>query len=253
MPPRAAAARGRPSTGGTQGGAGTQAGGGAGGSGGAGPSNRNAEPIPDYVTFTVIQALMPAGAMLEDDVKAMVRRLMKANSDAHFQAALSKIGEDTGFLDLAIERIKLPATNKWYLCVVNKLKDSASMTMGSHYTPDQLSFYRAVVEAISSAAPDGGCVLAEVSSVELVNLDVGARATQAAGGDTQAGTQAAKPKRLSMAEKQTLLGRLAAEGWLHATPGGTYTLGPRTLSELKDFVLGTVSAEVAQQLQTDYM
>ncbi|EFJ52127.1 hypothetical protein VOLCADRAFT_86963 [Volvox carteri f. nagariensis] len=218
------------------------------GNDGAGPSG-SASTFPDYVTFTVGQAIISGGCLEEVEVKAMVRRLAQRNSDDAYMPVLSKLQRDTEFLGLSIERIKFPWNNTWYVCLVGKEKDDASKQLGSKYTADQVQYYRSVVEALCEAEPAENRLLASVSQIRLKNVDV-----QRQSGATQGASQsAAKARKLSQLDKESVLKAFAHDGWLYEPERGYYTLGPRALGELKDWLLSLLPHEVVEKLQADYM
>ncbi|GLC44433.1 Non-structural maintenance of chromosomes element 1 [Pleodorina starrii] len=218
---------------------------------GAGPSTSSAT-FPEYVAFTLGQAIISEGWLPEVDVKAMVRRLAQRRDDSAYKDVLAKLQKDTHFLGLAIERIKFPWNDEWYVCVVDKEKDEAAKQMGAKYNPDEVQYFRSVVEALCEAQPqEEGGLLAAVSQIALKTLDVqrqGQQASQAAGSQA-----AAKARKLSQMDKEAALKAFAQDGWLHQPQQGYYTLGPRALGELKDWILSLVPAEIAEKLQTDYM
>ncbi|KAG2442587.1 hypothetical protein HXX76_002672 [Chlamydomonas incerta] len=178
---------------------------------------------------------------------------------------LSKIQKDLQWLDMNIERIKLPVNDEWYLCAVNKEPDEASKQMGGAFTIAQMDYFRAVVDKIGSQPPEGDELIAEVNSIILKNVEpapaTGAAAGAAGGSGGAAGepgTQAAaaarapKPKML-VSEREDTLRKLTNHGWLFMARDGYYTLGPRTLTELKELVMSTLPAEAAERLSNNYM
>ncbi|KXZ41470.1 hypothetical protein GPECTOR_449g346 [Gonium pectorale] len=195
--------------------------------------------------MTLAQAMIGAGFMHEDDFKAG-----GGKADGPFLQILTALQQEVRFLDLGIERIRLPADGGWYVCLVDKERDEVSKQHGAKYSPEGVMFIRAVVEAIASAQPPAGKLLAELSMIQLVNLDV-KRPTAAA---AEGGTQAARSvRKIPLKDKSILLEEFTRDGWLHESRTGYYTLGPRTLGELKDLVLSLVSDEVADKLRNDYM
>ncbi|KAG2448357.1 hypothetical protein HYH02_006939 [Chlamydomonas schloesseri] len=232
----------------------------------AGPSDR----VPEYVAFTLIQAIMAEGYKQEQEVKSMVRRLLNKNDDGSYMAVLSKMQRDLQWLELTIERIKLPVNDEWYLCTVNKEPDQASMEMGSDFSIQERAYFDAVIDKIGSQPPEGGALIASVGGMTLKNVlpkpaattaaaaggAGGEPASQAAGGaQAAAGAsgQSTKAKPMSLLEREEALNKLARQGWLYMPKDGHYTLGPRTLLELKDRVMSTLPAEAAERLSSDYM
>lgn len=89
------------------------------------------------------------------------------------------------------------------------------------------------VEAIGAESPaEDSQVLAAVSQITLINLDVKRPPLAAAAGDgagpSQAVAAAPGPKKaLGKGEREAALQALAADGWLVAPRAGYYTLGVR--------------------------
>ncbi|PNW85337.1 hypothetical protein CHLRE_03g181650v5 [Chlamydomonas reinhardtii] len=170
---------------------------------------------------------------------------------------LSKIQNDIQWLEMNIERIKLPMNNEWYLCLVNKDADEAAKQMGSCFTIDQLAYFRAVVEKIGTHPPSGDALIADVNSMVLKNVVPMPASAAAAGSAGEPATQPAaahaQKSKLSVVEREETLHKLASQGWLFMAREGYYTLGPRTLLEMKSLVLSTLSDEAARRLENDYM
>ncbi|GIL42894.1 hypothetical protein Vafri_732 [Volvox africanus] len=212
----------------------------------AGPSG-SGPTFPEYVAFTVGQAVISEGCLPEAEVKAMVRRLTQRNMDDAYLPVITKLQHDIHFLGVSIERVKFPWNDQWYVCLVDKEKDEASKQMGAKYSPDQVQYLRSVIEALCEAEPEENRLLASVSQIALKNLDVHRP-------DGTQGSQAApKLRKLSQTEKENVLKIFAQDGWLYQPQLGYYTLGPRALSELKDWVLSLLHTDIAAKLQSDYM
>ncbi|GFR40996.1 hypothetical protein Agub_g1661 [Astrephomene gubernaculifera] len=223
---------------------------------GAGPSSSGLT-FPEYVPFAITQSVLAEGVIPEDEVKAMIRRLTNRTNDDAFALVLRKVQADVKFLDIGIERVKLPANKSWYLCAINKDADESSKLMGSKYNAEQIQYFKAVLEAIGKAAPPEEGLIAQVGRIALVNVDplrepAGAGAA-GEGGSQAAGAAARGGRKLSMVDKGELLKGFVQDGWLHEPRQGYYTMGPRTLSELKDYALSVLHPEVAEELQRDYM
>lgn len=180
--------------------------------------------------------------------------------NASYRQLLQQLNQQVSFLEMQFERIRLPADDQWYVCATNKCaKDSAVKAMGSRFSAEQRDFFRAVVEAIGAESPaEDSQVLAAVSQITLINLDVKRPPLAAAAGDgagpSQAVAAAPGPKKaLGKGEREAALQALAADGWLVAPRAGYYTLGPRTLAELKDLVEASVPEETAVKLREKYL
>ncbi|GIL73080.1 hypothetical protein Vretimale_4697 [Volvox reticuliferus] len=212
----------------------------------AGPSGSRST-FPEYVAFTVGQAVISEGCLAEVEVKAMVRRLTQRNTDDAYMPVITQLQRDINFMGVSIERIKFPWNDEWYVCLVDKEKDEASKQMGSKYSPDQVQYLRSVIEALCEADPEEDRLLANLSQIALKNVDVHRP-------DAATGSQAApKSRKLSQTEKENVLKAFAQDGWLYQPQLGYYTLGPRALGELKDWVLSLVHSDIAAKLQSDYM
>ncbi|GIL42896.1 hypothetical protein Vafri_732 [Volvox africanus] len=124
----------------------------------AGPSG-SGPTFPEYVAFTVGQAVISEGCLPEAEVKAMVRRLTQRNMDDAYLPVITKLQHDIHFLGVSIERVKFPWNDQWYVCLVDKEKDEASKQMGAKYSPDQVQYLRSVVNGRARLETELGLAL----------------------------------------------------------------------------------------------
>eukprot|EP00884_Botryococcus_braunii_P013473 jgi/Botrbrau1/22126/Bobra.0206s0050.1 len=193
------------------------------------------QDVPANVQMMVfIQALMERQWMPETEAKQIYRKLSRGGDDVAYSQLIAEANHSMEAMKFRIKRVRYPVDNQWYVAFVNKDADATSKLHGSDYTTAQLHYLKALILHLAEAHPSLPGGMSEEGSKRLLNLQIAPASQGASQGASQS-----KLLSISLAEKDNLLKRYVQDGWLAAVPEktGSYTLGPRTLMELSEFLL----------------
>ena len=204
-----------------------------------------------------LQALMKRGLVPEDEALALQRRALGLAADETLPQTISALNADLVKLHLRVKKLPCPVSprgqklgdvpvddRREFVCVVNTAGD-AMAKISTDLSFPELAFFKEVVTLMACDPEEQGrlssTLLANVDVVRLVRENSGLRPEQV---DLNAA-------RLRVGQKEALLKRFTDEGWLMQTPGhkGFYSLGVRTLMELRNFLL---SLDLPEAIRADW-
>ena len=192
-----------------------------------------------------LQALMRRGLVPADQARKLHERALGPGSGVPMGETIQKLNTDLVKLHLRLKKLPCPVSarghkledipvdeRREYLCVVNTAAD-AMAERSTDLSFAELAFFREVTTLIACDPVESG----RLSSTLLANIDVAKVVKEMPGLDPEKVDFNAA--RLRVGQKEALLKRFAQEGWLMPTPGhkGFYSLGVRTLMELRNFLL----------------
>lgn len=120
--------------------------------------------------------------------------------------------------------------------LVNLASDPQTQLATSH-TPDEIAFVKRVLDAIFETNNSQSKEIMAVRAIDALNV---ARVTRTRDLDATQGTASTGIKK-DQAEK--VLASLVEEGWFEKSSGGYYSLSPRCLIELRDWLVDTYNED----------
>lgn len=203
-----------------------------------------------------LQALMKRGLVPGDEALALQQRALGLAAETLPQT-ISALNADLVKLHLRVKKLPCPVSpqgqklgdipvddRREFVCVVNTAGD-AMAKISTDLSFPELAFFKEVVTLMACDPEEQG----RLSSTLLANVDVVRLVRETSGlNPEQVDINAA---RLRVGQKDALLKRFADEGWLMQTPGheGFYSLGVRTLMELRNFLL---SLDLPDAIRADW-
>eukprot|EP00271_Cylindrocystis_brebissonii_P021748 TRINITY_DN7958_c0_g1_i3.p1 TRINITY_DN7958_c0_g1~~TRINITY_DN7958_c0_g1_i3.p1 ORF type:complete len:391 (-),score=62.10 TRINITY_DN7958_c0_g1_i3:1279-2451(-) len=186
----------------------------------------------------VLGTLQAKGPRSETEAKLLMKRAIeKCGGPGNIKDFHTFIEPINGRLDQVQLEIRggiLQQTGETFYGVVNKAGDEQAK-LGTQFKHAEISFFKAVVEAIAADAKTPG--IGSIGSSEAINLCSSWQAdplSQSEGSQSAAATAA--PKTLTLSQKQSLLRTLSDQKWLQLEEGGRVSLGIRTYLELKGYL-----------------
>ncbi|KAL0946997.1 hypothetical protein HGRIS_013142 [Hohenbuehelia grisea] len=134
---------------------------------------------------------------------------------------VARINVDLNGLDLEFKNLHDENTGREMYCLVN-LKGDDVAQLATDYTPNEIAFFKAILEQIMLAPHESYCISSLAALREVSNLKSSMTKTQG----------------------ELLLSSFVAKGWLHKTKRGRYTLSTRTELELLQYLKSTYPEEV---------
>lgn len=204
-----------------------------------------------------LQALMKRGLVPADQAQKLHDRAMGPGSGVPMGETIQKLNSNLVKLHLRLKKLPCPVSarghkledipvdeRREYLCVVNTVAD-AMAERSTDLSFAELAFFREVTTLIACDPEESG----RLSSTLLANIDVAKVVREMPGLDLEKVDFNAA--RLRVGQKEALLKRFAQEGWLMPTSGhkGFYSLGMRTLMELRNFLL---SLDLPETVRADW-
>lgn len=191
-----------------------------------------------------LQAFLARSALTLDTVKPILAAIFSVHEgrevlpsdvnqddlNSFISAANSKLSP----LDLEIRStIHQQSRERWY-ALVNTTSDPLTQ-LATTYTAEEISYVKRLLDSMFDGQNNRGKKEAMcISGMEAVQL-----AKPSGRRDTQAGASQGAGQGLTLKEAETMLGRLLEEGWLEKSPKGFYSLSPRALMELKNWLVDT--------------
>ncbi|KAJ7518146.1 hypothetical protein O6H91_21G057600 [Diphasiastrum complanatum] len=175
-----------------------------------------------------IQALMVRGPFSEDVCKTIFRELFvdRPGNEGTYFDFLGALNKELDFVQMEVRACRNQHNGSTFYGLINKL-GSEEAKLGTRYSHSQITFFRAIMEAIVQG-PSGN---AKISSIEALNLRVELQSQQQSDGVT---SQSPAGSKLTMAQKEKTLTDLIADKWLSHTDDGLISLGIRTFLELRN-------------------
>ncbi|KAL2629541.1 hypothetical protein R1flu_014227 [Riccia fluitans] len=175
---------------------------------------------------TVLQAIMSRGPLTECKTHEMYKKLFRVTSLDGFNSILGEINKHLEFVDMEVKKVTDQNDGKVYFGIINKLA-SQQAKLGTRYSTAQISFFKAVMEAIVVESAGEGYI----QSSRALNLKpaeaIQVNATQASG------SQVGVPVKMTMTAKEEALELLIKDQWLSRTDEGGVSLGTRSYLELR--------------------
>ncbi|XP_024542587.1 non-structural maintenance of chromosomes element 1 homolog [Selaginella moellendorffii] len=172
-----------------------------------------------------IQSLLARGPQPAVDCKKMFQKLFDARPgevEENFFDFLKVYNKHLDFFQLEIRGSTNQHDGTQYYGVVNKLA-SEPAKLATQYSAAQIAYFKALVEAIVQE-PSG-----ELSSIDALNL----REDQTRDSQEASSSQSVSLPKLSLAQRDKVLGDLAADKWLYRTEDGGVSLGIKSFLELR--------------------
>lgn len=179
----------------------------------------------DHRHHTFIQALMTKGPVAERDAKTMHAALFEEEtSGGGFAQFVSAINKEMDFLQMELRAGRNQYDGSIYYGLVNKVGNEQAK-MGTRYSHAQISFFKAVLEAIISDPSLEG----KISSLRALNLRLEVQSEHTGDVATQSSQGSSN---LTLAQKEKTLTEFDQDQWLSQSEDGMVTLGMRAFLEL---------------------
>ena len=147
-------------------------------------------------------------------------------------------------LDLEIRSSLHQATRTRVYALVNTTSDPMTQ-LATTYTADEIAFVKRVLDAMFetyNTRRQEAMVITSMQATQLSKPDSNRRETQN-GGASQGGSG----QGLSMSQAESMMKRLVEEGWFERSRKGFYSLSPRALMELREWLVMTYNEPAEEE------
>ncbi|KAK7043597.1 hypothetical protein VNI00_008208 [Paramarasmius palmivorus] len=185
-----------------------------------------------------LQAILSRGILSEDLARIIWQQCIKGvkavddtvsiaynNTDASWESFIANVNTSLNDLELEFKDIMDELSGKKLYALVNR-KDDDLAQMATDFTPNEIVFFKAIVEQI---------MLARKESYSLSSLAALQEVT------------ALKDKvKMTKAQAECVLASFVTKGWLLKSKRGRYSLSPRTILELAPYLKATYPDEILE-------
>jgi hypothetical protein len=119
--------------------------------------------------------------------------------------------------------------------LVNLTSDAVTQLATTH-SPDEIAFVKRVLDAMFETHNTGKKEIMAITKMQARNL---AKAPRVSVANDDSATQSAVAPGLSIPQTEKLMDDMVEEGWFEKSPAGYYSLSPRALAELRDWLRET--------------
>ncbi|KAG0469042.1 hypothetical protein HPP92_018370 [Vanilla planifolia] len=195
---------------------------------------------------TLIQALLSRGPLKEMEFCTIFAEITGKNPATNkqlFNDCLLKINKELDVVQFELRAFMDQYDGNIYYGIVNNVADDQSK-LGTKYSPAQIAFYKAIIEAIVLDGTKNGCI----TNIEALNVHLEDQAAGKALQDNQSCIPAAF-KSFSISQKEKALNQLIKDRWLSSTSDGQVGLGIRSFLDLRSWFQNNevVSCEVCNE------
>jgi hypothetical protein len=216
-----------------------------------GATSNVAAALQPHVKRAFIQAMMVHECLPQDAPLAggkaydtwatkIYEELSGAPDSTRFTDFLADCNANLAILEFSIRRVLFPATNTWFVALVNDTADESSKMLTAKYSIAEVAYFRSLVETLAASEECDIDGVPHIKATDALNLDVDLPTGTEAVGMTQASQASQARRQLSMDAKQSALGRLTEDGWMarSTTRKGFGIIGPRTFMALGSWLMG---------------
>lgn len=114
--------------------------------------------------------------------------------------------------------------------------------LATTYSADEIAFVKRILDYIFDTNNTRLCeamVISPIQAIQLAKVSAGRRPTNSDSTQNQGGAA----QSLSMTQAETMMRNLVEEGWLEKSSKGNYSLTPRALMELRDWLRQTYNED----------
>ncbi|KAI9805523.1 MAG: hypothetical protein M1825_000774 [Sarcosagium campestre] len=206
------------------------------------------QPIPQYNNThrAFLQAFISRGTLTLEQAKPILAAILTAHdgretlpgdvTEADFNTYVHAISDEISSFDLAIRSTLSQHDRCRIFALVNTTSDPITQLATTH-SADEISFLKRLLDAMFETHNTPRQEVMAISSMQAVRLHknpAGSTGDTPSGG---AGTSAGHG--LSMTGAERTLEELVREGWLERSRRDFYSLSPRALVELRQYLLTT--------------
>lgn len=214
-----------------------------------------------------LQAFMGRGSMTQGEGKSIIAAILSAEDDSArritsdsiddntFRQYVSKAREAVASLDYDIRNTYHQVSREQTWALINVHSDPSTQ-MATSRTPDEISFIKRVLDAMFETynTPRQEVMAVTAAQARKVARPAAAAPAQDGDADAEEPTQRTADRALKHSEIERLLPSLVAEGWFEESDEGFYSLSPRSLMELKTWLVAAyndpdVAPEVWQRIK----
>lgn len=120
--------------------------------------------------------------------------------------------------------------------------------LATTYSADEIAFVKRILDYIFDTNNTRLCeamVISAIQAIQLAKVSAGRRSTNADSTQNQGGAA----QSLSMTQAETMMRSLVEEGWLEKNSKGNYSLTPRAVMELRDWLRQTYNSDEPRVLK----
>ncbi|OIW28400.1 RING-like domain-containing protein [Coniochaeta ligniaria NRRL 30616] len=197
-----------------------------------------------------LQAFMSRGSLSFEEGQSIIAAILSAAQDQNDAVAPESITRDVFNnyvhaaheillpLDLDIRSTRHQKTKDRIWALVNVESDLATQLATVH-TPDEMAYINRLLDLMFEKFNTPRMEIMAVEENECFKISRPARPPRQSNADEDEAQTQGGDKALKHSEILTLLANLVAEGWLEKSRAGFYSLTPRSLMELKGWLVET--------------
>lgn len=195
-----------------------------------------------------LQALMARGCITLGEGKSIIAAILSAEDDSAgritsdaiddntFRHYISKAREAVASLDYDIRNTYHQVSREQVWALINVHSDPSTQ-MATSRTPDEISFIKRVLDAMFETYNTPRQEVMAVTAAQARKVARPSATAQDGDADGEEPAQRAADRALKHSEIERLLPSLVAEGWFEESDEGFYSLSPRSLMELKTWLV----------------
>lgn len=192
-----------------------------------------------------LQAFMARGTMTFEEARPVLAAIftLDENEDVSeqqvtredFESYVAAASQAISFFDYEIRSTFHQATKEHVYALVNTTSDPMTQ-LATTFTPDELSFVKRLLDAICETHNTPRMEMLCISGMDATKLGRPKKPSNA-DGDAQQTQSQAPDKGLKHSEVEQMLYKLVSQGWLEQSREGYYSLTPRSLMELRTWLI----------------
>jgi non-structural maintenance of chromosomes element 1 len=195
-----------------------------------------------------LQALMGRGCMTLGEGKSVIAAILSAEQvsgrritsdsidDNTFRQYISKAREAVASLDYDIRTTHHQVSREQTWALINVHSDPSTQ-MATSRTPDEISFIKRVLDAMFETYNTPRQEVMAVTAAQARKVARPAAPAEDVDADGEEPAQRTADRPLKHSEIEKLLPSLVAEGWFEENDEGFYSLSPRSLMELRTWLV----------------
>lgn len=163
-------------------------------------------------------------------------------SQADFENYIHALNDQLSPFDLEIRSTRHQTSKELIYALVNTTSDALTQLATTH-SADEIAFVKRVLDVMFDSNNTPGAEIMAVTSMQALKC---AKPPNEASRRTLGNTQSqASQSSLTMAQAEKVLANLVSEGWFELSSRGFYTLTPRALMELRDWLIDTYNDQAS--------
>ncbi|KAK2614368.1 hypothetical protein N8I77_001204 [Diaporthe amygdali] len=202
----------------------------------------------DHNHRAFMQALMGRGFITIGEGKSIIAAILSAENDSArrvtpdsiddntFRQYISKAREAVALLDYDIRNTYHQVDREQVWALINVHSDPSTQLATSR-TPDEISFIKRVIDAMFETYNTPRQEVMAITAAQARKVARPSAPAQDGDADGEEPAQRTADRALKHSEIERLLPSLVAEGWLEESDEGFYSLSPRSLMELKTWLV----------------